>query len=393
MAESKYQVPTSESVNQASQQAKTLQADGRWQVSAYEWDVQKIQRLHDMSLSELVTKLKETIAAKVAMEELGQTYHQQVQNFTNQYNGKVKQLNQQFDQYRNQQQHPQKLAYLESMHLQGFPRELTVHKSDTTFAKRGFWLSIAVMLCMGFLDQPMNPMGVRSTADMIFALALLSNWAFIFFYITAKLHLSISQPVTLWHNHRLRAVQHRITKADQRYCEEHDLYNVQLLKNQFEYGTSLGASRGQYVQQMNQAHQRTETYLAAYANRFNTYVAEFPPSDTQDMRHLFRIFQEIMTGRASTWQEATVLVDQSEQMNQFQDTLIQEIHSAKQAIVQAVDQTRDDLTDLVSQSINETRNLTQATKDQTDEIAYWSELQLEATDHQNEMLDKHFNGR
>ena len=204
-------------------------------------------------------------------------------------------------------------------------------------------------------------------------------------YIAAKFHLPFSQPWAMYRNYRILALGKRIRRADERYCQENNCDDASLRK-QFKYGESLDANRGLYFEQMSSESDQTKNYLAGYAATLKTHATYFPMDDLQDVRHAFRIYKLLMNGRASSWKEATVLVDEDERIDRLKNTLVDEIRSAKGDIMRAIKQASTEITQAVAATTEAIEGVKSSVDYQTERMEMWNEIQLAVMDYQTDIM-------
>jgi len=108
--------------------------------------------------------------------------------------------------------------------------------------------------------------------------------------------------------------------------------------------------------------------------------------DLQDVRHAFRIYKLLMNGRASSWKEATVLVDEDERIDQLKNTLVDEIRSAKGDIMRAIKQASSEITQAVAATTEAIEGVKSSVDYQTERMEMWNEIQLAVMDYQTDIM-------
>lgn len=361
--------------------------DPTWNHPRYDWTIQNTQQLQQFSLVDMTQHLKTLLAAQAALNNLKQTYHQKTLNFTTHYNKLKDQINSGYQNYVWQNQHPHLNDYYTSHHTHQLPTEKPINNADTRFAKRGMLMMVLIFFFMNtrLFDYLMGPIWIGLP---LISLIFIGFFGFPLLYIAAKLHLPFSQPIPLYRNLRIRALKRSIARADKRYCKSHDRYNQDLLKSEFKYDDSVTANCSTYVNQMQATQTKTAAARQRYVQIIQQEIIFFPPADTADMRHLFRIYAAFLDGRATNWQEASVYVDQHDQIEKLQNSLIDELQSAKRSITNSINQTRQELTKEIRQTTRKIQDLDQSVNEQTRDIDQWNTVQTEIMDYQTHLMEK-----
>jgi len=383
MSEEKAQVRTNADVQRVYHEAEKLKKSREWQMAQHDWTVDKLQTLQAMALPELIAHLQAVVATKVAMDNLNMAYQRKTDNFLDAFNNHVSDLDDKFKQYAHLNQHPGEIAYCRTHNVKSLHTTKPINNRSTKVAKIGTFVSfVAFYILASYNNFLMNWI---VTGLPLLLLMIIGMVGFPLLYIAAKFHLPFSQPWAMYHNHRILALGKRIRQSDERYCQENNCDDVSL-RRQFKYGESLDANRGLYFEQMSGESDQTKNYLAGYAATLKTHATYFPMDDLQDVRHAFRIYKLLMNGRASSWKEATVLVDEDERIDQLKNTLVDEIRSAKGDIMRAIKQASSEITQAVAATTEAIDGVKSSVDYQTERMEMWNEIQLAVMDYQTDIM-------
>ncbi|MFD1439865.1 hypothetical protein [Lacticaseibacillus hegangensis] len=376
---------TNAEVQAVYQKAQQFDQARDWNIPSYAWDVAHIKQLQQMSLDSIINHLRQLIAAKLGMEDLQRQLEQQTRSETDHFNSALAEQKKQLKRYVYLNQHPHEAAYFKE-HPNGYPREQKIDYHNTRTA---FWGTfIAWGLCVGAgLSVNYAPNVLISVVLVLFSLlSAVMIPIFVVLYLMAKFGFHFSQPWSNYHNWRIRKVRTDILKADEEYRRANNRNDEALLEKEFKYPDAITAYRGEYVEAMQETLVKTNAQLQQYIVTVNAHVGFFPPDDTQNMQHLFRVYLQFWNGRAADWQTATTLVDQSEQMNDLKESLIAEIHSATTAVIDSINQARDQITNAIEDAVDAINEVADEVNHMTNAINYWGRVQTELSAVQTGLL-------
>jgi len=373
MSDNKAETRTYKDVQQEYQKSELLKKDNSWNGPNYDWNVDKIEELQSMKMPDLLNHLKEVIAGTLAINNLKLRYQQDTNSFLNDYTGKIDKLEKDFDDYYYGSRHSLEMQFYSNNNTNHLPSEENIDTSDTRPAKVTFFVSLALIIISNtvpfiFSNIVTGMLGIFN-AVIVFPGSIL-------FYLFAKWDLPFSQPIASWKNKRIRDFNRKLKKQDQINNEINHLTKDNL-KEKFKYNQSLDANYSIYVEQMSNAHIVTKNQLNTYLDRISEHIKYFPLEETSDIRHLFRIYNALWTGRASNWKESLQVVDQSEQVKELQNTLVNEIRTAKDDVKNAIDETRQELISATNKQMGLLDDLNQTMERQRQSIEYWGDMQNE----------------
>lgn len=387
MAEEQFSESTFNDVQVSYQDAKQFLKRSDWNIPRYDWDMDKAVTLDKMPTLEITKHLEKVVAAEYALETLRQNYTDTVSNYIKTFNNETDKNQAQFNKYMYISQNPNKIAYLKTNHLEEIPAEQGIDNGDTATAKKGLILSVILMIsAMLIFNFAGNGNQIALLAVLATFLGMILFPVSIVFYILAKLAVPFSQPIALYKNHKIKSLQNSITRADKQYCEANNRYDEELLKKEFKYYDREVAINSLYVNQMAAKQAEATKSLEQSAKLLMAHIGYFPPNDTRNEPHLFRIYRQFFDVRANTWRDATSAVDQSEERQALAKTLIQEMHNASQEIISAIGQMSREIVAAVDRNTEELHNVQDKIEKQTSAINHWGQVQTEIMINQENMM-------
>lgn len=352
-----------------------------WNIPKYDWNMDNIQRLNDMSLSQMIDHLRPLLGAKLSMEKMYQPIKDAKNNYDATLEKDKNKLETDFEEFKYLKRHPNEIAYRRT-HNNQLPEALPINYGDKKLGCLGSILGIIVIIVSitlfthlfapgpgaNVVMQSLYLLGVVVGAGLGL-LFLIMGIAFILF---AQFKFKISQPLASHRNRQILAQKQDILRMDDEYRRDNDCSELTLNK-MFQYDENMNAINSSYVSKMQKLETETRYDLQGYSKIVRENVIYFPPDETKNMFHLLRIYEILLSG-ISTWNEAFEHVAQDERMENMTASILQAIDKSTKAVIYEINVAGDEISNKVNKINKQIDNWKDSIEEETETISYWTNV-------------------